>query len=154
MTRSRSERARIVGVNHVALEVGDIDAAVEFYGSLFGFDVRGRSDTKAFLDAGDQFLALAAVEDAGADRDDARHVGLVVDDVDAVDERLAERDVERPDAPGVEFYDPWGNRIQVVEYASVQFTKADHVLEGMGAEHLEKSEAAKEELAEKGMTPE
>lgn len=154
MTDSATERASIVGVNHVALAVGDVDAAVEFYERLFRFDLRGRSDEKAFLDMGDQFLALAEVDGAGDDRDGARHFGLVVDDADPVEARLDELDVDRPDAPGVEFFDPWGNRIQVVEYAEVQFTKADRVLEGMGLQRLEKSGSAIAELDAKGMAPE
>ncbi len=150
---SRDDRARLVGTNHVALEVGDIDDALEFYRSLFAFDLRGRSDTKAFIDMGDQFVALAQTDAAGQTADDARHFGLVVDDADCVEQRLAELEIDRLDVPGLEFHDPWGNRFQIVDYEEVQFTKADHVLEGMGLGDLEKSEDALAELSEKGLGP-
>ena len=155
MTDPDSERARLVGINHVALEVGDIDAALEFYGSLFEFDLRGRSETSAFLDMGDQFLAISQVDEEAAERaDDHRHFGLVVDDAARLEARLEEYDVDRLDVRGLEFHDPWGNRVQIVEYGEIQFTKADHVLEGMEMSGLEKSESALEELAEKGIAPE
>ncbi|SDQ19935.1 VOC family protein [Natronobacterium texcoconense] len=147
------DRARLVGSNHVALEVGDVEEALEFYESLFRFELRGRSDTKVFLDMGDQFVALAETDEATVETDDARHFGLVVDDAETVEARLEETDVERLDVPGLEFHDPWGNRVQIVDYEEIQFTKADHVLKGMGLEGLEKSEGALEELAEKGMAP-
>ena len=150
---SRDDRARLVGTNHVALEVGDIDDALDFYESLFAFDLRSRSDTKAFLDMGDQFVALAETDSAGETTDDARHFGLVVDDADRVERRLDELEIDRLDVPGLEFHDPWGNRIQIVDYEEIQFTKADHVLEGMGLNDLEKNKDALEELSEKGLGP-
>ena len=153
MSDADASRASMVGINHVALEVGDIDAALDFYGSLFEFDLRSRSESAAFLDVGDQFLALSAVDDPD-DRDDHRHFGLVVDDAEAVERRLAERAVQRLSTGGLEFRDPWGNRVQVVAYEEIQFTKADHVLAGMGLSDLKKSESALDELAEKGMAPE
>ncbi|MFP8954443.1 VOC family protein [Natrialbaceae archaeon A-arb3/5] len=148
------DRARLVGINHVALEVGDIDDALAFYESLFSFDLRGRSDTKAFLDMGDQFIALAEIDDASADSDDARHFGLVVDDAAVVETRLDERGVDRLDVPGLEFRDPWGNRFQIVDYEEIQFTKAEHVLAGMGLDDLSKSDEAIAELESKGLAPE
>ncbi len=155
---SEDARARLVGLNHVALEVGDVEAALEFYRDLFAFDLRGRTDSGAFLDMGDQFVALAEADGSqeGTERvpDDHRHLGLVVDDADAVERRLEECGVERLSTGGVDFRDPWGNRIQVVEYGAVQFTKADHVLRGMGLSGLAKSDDAVAELAEKGMAPE
>ena len=142
-------RARLVGINHVALEVGDVDAALDFYGDLFEFDLRGRTESAVFLDVGDQFLALSEAETEG--RDGHRHFGLVVDDPDAVEGRLADIDAEVLPTRGLDFRDPWGNRIQVVAYEEVQFTKADHVLAGMDLPELSKSESAMAELAEKGM---
>ena len=143
---------RMVGVNHVALEVGDLAAAESFYGSVFELRVRGRTETGLFLDMGDQFLPLMEVEETGPP-DDHRHVGLVVDDAAAVERRLRDADAELLDARGLEFQDPWGNRLQVVEYRDVQFTKADHVLAGMGVDGA-KNEDALAELAAKGMAPE
>lgn len=146
-------QARLVGINHVALEVGDVEAALEFYGGIFGFELRGRTATSVFLDAGDQFLALSETPDAADRQDTHRHFGLVVDDAAAVARRLDELGVERLSASGLDFRDPWGNRVQVVEYRNVQFTKADHVLDGMGLAGLEKTDAALDELAGKGMAP-
>jgi catechol 2,3-dioxygenase-like lactoylglutathione lyase family enzyme len=146
-----SDRARLVGTNHVAFEVGDIDEALSFYESVFAFELRGRGDTKAFLDMGDQFLALSET-DAGY-HDEGRHVGIVVDDPSLVKDRLDDLGIERLDTGGLDFRDPWGNRLQIVAYEEIQFTKADHVLGGMGLSDLEKSEDAIEELSEKGMAP-
>lgn len=146
-------KPRLVGVNHVALEVGDIDAALAFYGSIFAFTLRGRSSDHAFLDMGDQFLALAATAaaaDRGRDHRPDAHFGLVVDDRAAVRELASAAGARLIEGPSLDFLDPWGNRIQVVDYASVQFTKAPQVQRGMGLE-LEKDESARRQLAEKGM---
>ena len=153
MSDSDPARARLVGINHVALEVGDVEAALEFYGDVFEFELRGQTPSAAFLDVGDQFLALSEVEDPGV-VDQHRHFGLVVDDADAVERRLEELDVEMLPVSGLDFLDPWGNRIQVVDYEEIQFTKAEHVLRGMGIDDLEKSDEAITELEEKGMAPE
>jgi catechol 2,3-dioxygenase-like lactoylglutathione lyase family enzyme len=153
MSDSETERPSLVGINHVALEVGDVEEALAFYGDVLAFELRGRSASSAFLDAGDQFVALSADDDAGETVDDHRHVGLVVDDRDAVRDRLDDLGVDRLGTGGPEFRDPWGNRVQVVAYEDVQFAKAEHVLEGMGLRGLGKSEAALAELAEKGMAP-
>ena len=143
--------ARLVGMNHVAIEVGDIDAAVRWYERLFAFELRGRTDTKAFIDMGDQFLALAETPEAGRDTDRARHIGLVVDDRQAVERAIDADGVERLDTRGLDVRDPWGNRLQIVAYEDIQFTKTGHVLDGMGLGHLDKSDEAIAELAEKGM---
>jgi len=151
MTDPDSLRARLVGINHVALEVGDIDDAVEFYESIFEFELRGRSGSSAFLDMGDQFLALA--ERSGSHRDDKRHFGLVVDDPGTVERRLDELEIEPLSGPGLEFHDPWGNRVQIVAYEEIQLTKAAHVLDGMGLGALDKTDDALAELSEKGLEP-
>jgi len=148
---AEAAKARAVGFNHVALEVGDIDEALAFYGRLFDFELRGRSDSMAFIDLGDQFLALQKGRRQAAD--DGRHFGLVVDDKEAVRRAMAEAGVEPLPGPFLDFRDPWGNRIEIVGYAGVQFTKAPNVLRGMGVERLEKTEAALKELADKGMAP-
>ena len=144
-------RAKLVGFNHVALEVGDIEEALEFYGNLFEIKLRGRGPGMAFVDAGDQFIALS--EGRTQSSDDHRHVGLVVDDRRAVRRVLKEMSVEVLPGRGLDFLDPWGNRWQVVEYSEIQFTKAPHILRGMGLGHLRKTENALEELRKKGLAP-
>jgi len=144
-------KARMVGFNHVALEVGDIDAALTFYGRLFDFELRSRSDSMAFIDLGDQFIALQKGRRQSAD--DGRHFGLVVDDKERVRQALSAASVETLAGPFLDFLDPWGNRIEIVGYDNVQFTKAANVLRGMGLSHLNKNESARKELADKGMAP-
>src|SRR5437868_15422805 len=146
---AHGKKARAIGFNHVALEVGDIDEALAFYGRLFEFELRGRSKTSAFIDLGDQFLALQKGRTQPAD--DGRHFGLVVDDKEAVRRALAEAGVETLPGQFLDFLDPWGNRIEIVGYDNIQFTKAPNVLRGMRLLHLAKNEKAKKELAEKGM---
>jgi catechol 2,3-dioxygenase-like lactoylglutathione lyase family enzyme len=141
---------RLVGINHVVLEVTDLEEALEFYGRVFEFELRGRVRGMAFIDMGDQFLVLAeAREPTPPDRE--RHFGLVVDDRAAVRRRLEEIGADILGGRGLDFRDPWGNRVQVVEYGSVQFSKIESVLSGMGLEELEKSEGALAELREKGL---
>lgn len=142
-------KARAVGINHVALEVGDIDEALEFYGQFLEFSLRGKSETMAFIDLGDQFIALAKVDAQPKDND--RHFGLVVDSKETVGARLNELGIEIVSDRFMDFYDPWGNRIEIIGYEGIQFTKADHVLRGMGLEDLGKTEKAIEELTAKGM---
>jgi catechol 2,3-dioxygenase-like lactoylglutathione lyase family enzyme len=141
--------ARLVGINHVALEVGDLDAALEFYGRWLDFELRGRVTGMAFLDAGDQFLALSEGRSQQPDAD--RHFGLVVDDRDAVRAALAAAGIEPERGRGLLVRDPWGNLVEVVDYREIQFTKAPGVLAGMGLGTLGKTDAARRELAEKGL---
>ncbi|HEY0526698.1 MAG TPA: VOC family protein [Stellaceae bacterium] len=148
---AEAKKARAVGFNHVALEVGDIEEALAFYGRLFDFTLRSRSGEDAFIDLGDQFIALQKGRAQPAD--DGRHFGLVVDDKEAVRRALADAGVEPLPGPFLDFLDPWGNRIEIVGYENIQFTKAPNVLRGMGLEHLSKSERAIRELTEKGMAP-
>ena len=143
-----ADRARLVGINHVALEVGDLDEALEFYGRIFDIEVESRIPGMAFVSMGDQFLALA--EGRTQKRDDDRHLGLVVDDREAALAAAREAGVELF-GRGNDFRDPWGNFIQVVEYSQIQFTKAPEVLEGMNLGGLTKSEGAREELRQKGL---
>jgi lactoylglutathione lyase len=143
-------RPRLIGVNHVALEVGDIEEALAFYGRLFDFELRGRAPGMAFLDMGDQFLALS--EGRRQPRDDHRHFGLVVDDKEAVRRALDEGGVEVLPGRRLDFVDPWGNRVEIVGYRDIQFTKAPAVLRAMQLEDLDKSESALEELRRKGIT--
>jgi lactoylglutathione lyase len=148
---AHAKKARAIGFNHVALEVGDIDEALAFYGRLFKFELRGRSGTSAFIDLGDQFLALQ--EGRTQPPDDGRHFGLVVDDKEAVRRALAEAGVKTLPGQFLDFLDPWGNRTEIVGYDNIQFTKAPNVLRGMGLTHLPKNESAIKELRGKGMGP-
>lgn len=140
---------RAVGINHVALEVGDLEAAVDFYRSIFGFPEPSREPGMAFLDMGDQFLALS--EQRSDAPDAARHFGLVVDDKPGVRDALEARGIETSPPPRLDFRDPWGNFVQVVDYRDIQFTKAPEVLRGMGLEGLGKRERALAELRAKGL---
>ncbi len=146
-----ARKARAIGINHVALEVDDIDAALDFYGELFDFELRGRSETMAFIDLGDQFLNFSTGRRQAPD--DERHFGLVVDDRRLVYDALERLGMELLPGPFMDFLDPWGNRIELVDYAGIQFTKAPHVLRGMGLAGLAKTDDAIAELAEKGMAP-
>jgi catechol 2,3-dioxygenase-like lactoylglutathione lyase family enzyme len=138
---------RLVGINHVALEVGDVDEALAWYGRFFDVRLRGRAGSSmAFVDMGDQFIALARGRSQPADTD--RHFGLVVDDKQALRAELEAAGVRVSLPPSLDFRDPWGNHVQAVDYREIQFTKAPEVLRGMGLE-LEKTEQAKAELRRK-----
>ncbi|HWP57923.1 MAG TPA: VOC family protein [Candidatus Acidoferrales bacterium] len=145
------KKARALGINHVVLEVGDLEAALEFYGAVFDFKLRGKSEYNAFIDLGDQFIQLSLGKTQAPDT--KRHFGLVVDDREAARRALEEAGAEML-GQRLNFRDPWGNRVEVVSYEDVQFTKAPHVLRGMGAEGLKKAPAAIGELKKKGMAPE
>ena len=144
-------KARAIGINHVALEVGDIDEALAFYGRLFDFTLRGQDSNSAFIDLGDQFLALQKGRRQPAD--DGRHFGLVVDDKEAVRNALIEAGVEPLPGRFLDFRDPWGNRFEIIGYDNIQFSKAENVLRGMKLSHLAKNASALKELADKGMAP-
>jgi len=137
--------ARLVGSNHIALEVGSVEEALDWYGRFFDVPLRGRIPGMAFVDMGDQFIAFASNEER-------RHFGLVVDDKEAVRAALEAAGVELTPPPNCTFADPWGNLVQVVDYRDIQFTKAPEVLRAMGLD-LSKSERAHAELREKGITP-
>ena len=141
--------ARAIGINHVALEVADIDEALAWYGRFLEFELRGKRPTMAWIDLGDQFLALSAGRRQTPD--DHRHFGLVVDDKEAVRAGLIEAGVDVATSGGLRFQDPWGNTVEIVDYRDVQFTKAPAILAALAPDGLEKSEAAREELARKGL---
>ena len=140
---------RLVGINHIALEVGDIEEALAWYGQFFSLQLRGRGGRMAFIDMGDQFIALSAPRTA--EPDGARHFGLVVDDKEALRAVLTVAGVNVAPSGSLDFSDPWGNHIQAVDYGEIQFTKDERVMRGMGLEGLQKSEAALEELRRKGL---
>lgn len=138
--------ARLVGINHVAVQVGDLDGMVAFLGQLVDrVELRGRSGNMVFVDMGDQFLALEEAAQPVA----AGHYGLVVDDQAEVVSRA--RGAGARMVGDNSFFDPWGNHWQVVDYREVQFTKTDRVLEGMALAGMEKSERALRELRGKGL---
>jgi catechol 2,3-dioxygenase-like lactoylglutathione lyase family enzyme len=151
---TESTKPKLVGINHVALEVGDIDAALEWYGRLFSFTLRGKGERNAFIDMGDQFINLTIAPRASAGQEiERRHIGIVVDDRSRMIELAKAAGARMVEGPFLDFLDPWGNRLEIIEYANIQFTKAPHVLRGMGLA-LDKNEKAKRELADKGMAEE
>jgi catechol 2,3-dioxygenase-like lactoylglutathione lyase family enzyme len=129
-----------VGINHVALEVDDVEQALAFYGRLFDITRVERADGGAFVELGDQFIAMFP---PGAGED--RHFGLVVDDKEAARRAFEEAGVENLPGRFFDIRDPSGNRLQIVQYDEIQFTKTDRILTGMGLE-LGKSVHALEEL--------
>ena len=148
---SSANKARAIGINHVALEVGDIDAALEFYAALFDFELRSRSETMAFIELGDQFINFSKGRRQAPD--DERHFGFIVDNRQLVLDQLERMGIELIPGPFKDFHDPWGNRIEIIDYEGIQFTKAPNVLNGMGLGHLKKTQEAIDELTEKGMAP-
>jgi len=141
--------ARLIGINHVALEVGAVDEALAWYGRFFEFELRGRVGTAmAFIDMGDQFIALAAGRTQPDDRE--RHIGLVVDDKEGVRSALQGADVDVQGSGSLDFLDPWGNHVQVVGYRDIQFIKAPEVFQALGIDEPAKTDAAREELRRKG----
>ncbi len=146
-----ADRARLVGINHVALEVGDLDAALDLYGRVFAFELRGRVRGMAFIDMGDQFLAVAEGRSQGPDAE--RHFGLVVDDVGAAQAaaRGAGLEVLGGRGPSFDFRDPWGNRFQVVGYANIQFERTPGVRRRLGIQDVAKTRSARREIAERGL---
>jgi catechol 2,3-dioxygenase-like lactoylglutathione lyase family enzyme len=141
---------RLVGINHVALEVGDLEEALEWYGRIFALEVVREADFPhmAFVEMGGQFIALSEGRSQAPDND--RHFGLVVDDKQATREALEAADATILPGRFLDFLDPWGNRVQVVQYGDIQFSKTPEVLRGMGLE-LPKSERALAELRESGL---
>ena len=146
---SEGPKPRLVGINHIALEVGDVQEALAFYRRIFSFELRGQGEGHAFIDIGDQFIAL--MESGSPHSDKQRHFGLVVDDRSQVRELARAAGATMLEGDFLDFLDPWGNRIEVVEYRDIQYTKAPEVLRGMSLSHLEKSVDAKKQLPEKGI---
>ena len=148
--REHEVMARLVGINHIALEVGDLDEALRWYGQFFEFELRGRAGRRmAFIDMGDQFIALSAGRSQPPD--ESRHFGLVVDDKEAVRAALQEAGAGVRASGSLDFHDPWGNHMQVVDYRDIQFSKVPAVLRAMGLGGLEKSESAQQEIRDRGL---
>jgi catechol-2,3-dioxygenase len=150
-TNENEKKARAVGINHIALEVGDIGEALAFYGGFIDFEIERQNDTAAFIYFGDQFINFALGREQGPD--DRRHFGIAVDDKELVRETLEKMGVELLDSRFLDFLDPWGNRVEITTYTKIQYTKADHILKGMGLGHLSKTEDALAELRKKNMAP-
>ena len=146
-----SRKARAIGINHVVLEVGDIDEALDFYGRFLEFELESKSESAAFIYFGDQFINFS--KGRRQSPDNQRHFGIAVDDKDQVREDLIEMGVELLDHRFLDFLDPWGNRVEITTYTKIQYTKAEHVLNAMGLSHLQKTESALCELRNKGMAP-
>ena len=146
------KKAHAVGINHVALEVGDVNEALDFYGKFLTLQIEEVNEASAFVYLGDQFIAFMKSDRRGLDQ--VRHFGIAVDDKELVRQSLLEMGVEIIKGKFLDFLDPWGNRVEITTYTNIQFTKADHVLRGMGLDHLKKSDEALAELREKGMAPE
>jgi lactoylglutathione lyase len=142
---------RAIGINHVAFEVRDLDEALEWWGRWFAFELRGRRATMAWIDLGDQFVALSQSAGGPSDPDSGRHVGLVVQDKEALRAALRQAGEDVRSSGSLRVRDPSGNMIEIVDYRDVQFSKSDAVLRGMGLGGLEKSASARKELAEKGL---
>jgi catechol 2,3-dioxygenase-like lactoylglutathione lyase family enzyme len=143
--------ARLVGINHIALEVGDLDDALAWYGRFFEFELRGRHGARmAFIDMGDQFIALSAGRSQPPD--EARHFGLVVDDKESVRAALSDAGVSVRPSGSLDFHDPWGNHVQVVDYRDIQFSKTPDVLHAMRLDRLDKSETAQQEIRDRGLS--
>jgi catechol 2,3-dioxygenase-like lactoylglutathione lyase family enzyme len=141
---------RLVGINHVALEVGDLKEALDWYGRIFELEVEQEAafPRMAFVQLGDQFIAFSEGRSQPSDTD--RHVGLVVDDKQATREALEAAGATILPGRFLDFVDPWGNHVQVVAYSDIQFSKTPEVLRGMGLD-LPKSEHALAELRDSGL---
>jgi catechol 2,3-dioxygenase-like lactoylglutathione lyase family enzyme len=150
---TEAKRPKLIGINHVAIEVADIDEALAWYARIFDFTLRGKGERNAFIDMGDQFINMTRVADAKNDGVERRHIGLVVDDRSTIIELAKAAGARMVEGPFLDFLDPWGNRLEIIEYSNIQFTKAPNVLKGMGLA-LDKNDKAKKELADKGMEAE
>jgi catechol 2,3-dioxygenase-like lactoylglutathione lyase family enzyme len=145
-----TKKPKLVGINHVAIEVADIDEALAWYARIFDFTLRGKGERNAFIDMGDQFVNMTLVPDHAPAGEEKRHIGFVVDDRSRIIELAKAAGARFVDGPFLDFLDPWGNRLEITEYSNIQFTKSSHVLRGMGLD-LDKNDKAKQELADKGM---
>ena len=149
--KTESPKAVAVGINHIALEVGNIDEALAFYSRFLGFEIQDKNDTQAFIYFGDQFINF--IKHSNRKPDEKRHFGIAVDDKELARRSLEAMGVTLLDGPFLDFLDPWGNRVEITTYTNIQYTKADHILRGMGLSHLAKTVQALAELRAKGMAP-
>jgi lactoylglutathione lyase len=147
---AEAKKPRLLGINHVAIEVADIDEALAWYAQIFDFTLRGKGERNAFIDMGDQFVNMTLVKDYAVNGEEKRHIGFVVDDRSRIIELAKAAGARFVEGPFLDFLDPWGNRLEIIEYSNIQYSKAPGVMRGMGLA-LDKNEKAKKELADKGM---
>src|SRR3984893_10124470 len=145
------KKPRLIGINHVAIEVGNIDEALEWYGRIFDFKLRGKGERNAFIDLGDQFVNMTLLPDHAVNGVEKRHLGFVVDDRSRIIELAQAAGARFVEGPFLDFLDPWGNRLEITEYSNIPFSKSPGVMRGMGLA-LDKNASAKKELADKGMS--
>ena len=148
---TEGKKPRLVGINHVAIEVGDIDEALAWYAQIFDITLRGKGERNAFIDMGDQFINMTLVKDHAPEGEEKRHIGFVVDDRSQIIELAKAAGARFVEGPFLDFLDPWGNRLEIIEYSNIQFSKSPGVMRGMGLA-LDKNASAKKELADKGMS--
>lgn len=151
MKNNSQFKAIAIGINHVALEVGDIDQALAFYGEFLDFEIESQNESMAFVYFGDQFINFMTGRTQGPDQ--GRHFGIAVDDKELVRQTLKKMGVKLLSGKFLDFIDPWGNKVEITTYQNIQFTKAGHVLRGMGLGDIEKTDNALGELRKKGMAP-
>jgi catechol 2,3-dioxygenase-like lactoylglutathione lyase family enzyme len=147
---SEDRKPRLIGINHVAIEVADIDEALAWYGRIFDYKLRGKGERNAFIDMGDQFINITKVADYQHEGVERRHIGFVVDDRSRIIDLAKAAGARFVEGPFLDFLDPWGNRLEIIEYSNIQYTKAPHIMRGMGLD-LDKNASARKELADKGM---
>jgi catechol 2,3-dioxygenase-like lactoylglutathione lyase family enzyme len=142
---------RAIGINHIAFEVDDLDEALQWYERYFEFTLRGRRPTMAWIDLGDQFLALSERAGAHPEPDRDRHVGFVVQDKEELRAALKAGGEDVAPRGSLRVRDPSGNQLEIVDYRDVQFSKAPEVLRGMGLDGVNKAPSAIKELRDKGL---
>jgi catechol 2,3-dioxygenase-like lactoylglutathione lyase family enzyme len=152
MAMTEGKKPRLVGINHVAIEVANIDEALAWYAQIFDFTLRGKGERNAFIDMGDQFVNMTLVKDYAVPGEEKRHIGFVVDDRSRIVELAKAAGARFVEGPFLDFLDPWGNRLEIIEYSNIQYSKTPGVMRGMGLA-LDKNDKAKKELADKGMAP-
>ena len=142
-------KATAIGINHVALEVGNIAEALAFYGSFLNFTITSQSENAAFIYFGDQFINFA--KGRTQTPDEKRHFGIAVDDKELVRNTLTEMDVTLLGGQFLDFLDPWGNRIEITTYTNIMFSKTTAILRGMDMDHLQKTDQALAQLSKHGL---
>jgi len=142
-------KATAIGINHIALEVGNIAEALAFYGSFLNFTITSQSEDAAFIYFGDQFINFS--KGRTQTPDEKRHFGIAVDDKELVRNTLTKMDVALLGGRFLDFLDPWGNRIEITTYTNIMFSKTTTILRGMGMDHLQKTDEALSELDKHGL---